>query len=46
MRPEGEGGETGAIDCDEKDSGCILYQNALRSEIVSKSKLTSVEGKT
>ena len=32
------------IDLNEKDGGCIFYQNALRSEIVYKTKLTCVEG--
>ena len=32
------------IDCDEKDGGCTFYQNASRSEIVSKSKLTFFVG--
>ena len=31
-------------DLNEKDGGCIFYQNALRSEIVYKTKLTYVEG--
>ena len=36
-----------SIDCNEKDAGiagCTFYKNAVRWEIVSRSKLTSVEG--
>ena len=31
------------IDRNEKDGGCIFHQNALRSEVVSKIKLTSAK---
>ena len=34
------------IDQKEKDGGCTFYQDALRSGIMSKSRLESVEGQT
>ena len=33
------------IDNNKKDGGCRFYQNALRSEIVPKGKIKSVEGR-
>ena len=32
-----------SLDTNRKDGECILYQNAMRSEIISKSKLTLAE---